>query len=296
MTAAQVPAAALRMFAPGVVLILWRRELLRFARDRSQIFGSVSRTVLWLLIFGYGLGGALRDIEGYTYSQYILGGVMVLNVLFASMHTAMALVGDRDKGLLRQVLVSPAPVFSVVLGKLLGGATTGVLQGSIPLLFAPFIGVTVHPSALLSAWAIMFAMGVTLTALGVIIASRMHTMQSFGSISNSIIMPLYFLSGAIYPLKGVVGGVGFLDLPDALRDELRRLGVHAVGGGWVVQLPEWLMLLVYANPVSYGLDLLRLVLLGFNQLPLAVDVAMLIALPVLLAGLASFAVSRMECR
>ncbi|MBO8140619.1 MAG: ABC transporter permease [Firmicutes bacterium] len=264
----------------GVIAIMWRREMRRYVRDRSQPFGALSRTVLWLLILGFGLGAALREIEGYTYAQYILPGVITLNVLFASLQSAIALVWDREVGVLREVLVSPAPMLSVALGKLLGGASVALVQGTIPLLFAPIVGVRLTLISVLLAWLVMFSMGLLVTALGVIIASRMKTFEGFGSISNGIIQPLYFLSGSIFPLKGIIGGVGFLDIPDALRAELRRLGIHAVGGGWVVQLPGWIQALVYLNPISYELDLLRCVLLRFQQLPLLADLAIAVVLPV----------------
>ncbi len=279
--------------APGVVYIMWLRELKRYGRDRSQIFGGFSRTVLWLLILGFGLGAALREIEGYSYAQYILPGVIVLNVLFASLQCAIALVWDREVGLLREVVVSPAPMFSVTLGKLLGGATVSLAQGSIPLLFAPFIGVRLTVVGVLGAWAVMFALGVLMTAIGVIIASQLKTFEGFGSISNGVIQPLYFLSGSIFPLKGVIGGVGFLDIPDHLREELRRIGVFAIGGGWVVQLPEWIKVLVYVNPVSYQLDLLRYMLLRFNQLPMPLDLAVTFALPLVAAIVAASLMGRM---
>lgn len=279
--------------APGVVLVMWMRELKRYRRDRSQIFGGFSRTVLWLVILGFGLGASLREIEGYSYSQYILPGVIVLNVLFASLQCAISLVWDREVGLLREVVVSPAPMFSVTLGKLLGGATISLVQGSIPLLFAPFIGVRLTVLGVLGAWGVIFALGVFMTALGVIIASRLKTFEGFGSISNGVIQPLYFLSGSIFPLKGVIGGVGFLDIPDALREELRRVGVFAVGGGWLVQLPDWIKALVYVNPVSYQLDLLRYSLLRFQQLPMAADLAVTIGLPLITAVVAASLMGRM---
>jgi ABC-2 type transport system permease protein len=278
------------------MLILWRRELLRYLRDRSQVFGAVSRTILWLVILGFGLGASLREIDGYSYAQYVLPGVIVLNVLFASLQTAIALVWDREVGLLREVLVSPAPMISVTLGKLLGGATISVVQGSIPLLIAPFIGVRLTVASVLLAWAVMFSLGLLMTAVGVILAARMKTFEGFGSISNGVIMPLYFLSGSIFPLRGVIGGVGFLDIPLALRDELRRLGINALGGGWVVQLPVWLQVLVYANPVSYELDLLRTVLLGFGQLPQQISLLVATILPLLAAALATLAMSRLRQR
>jgi ABC-2 type transport system permease protein len=276
-----MPLRRFRSVDPAVIMVMWRRELLRFLRDRSQIFGAVSRTILWLIILGFGLGAALREIEGYTYAQYILPGVMTLNVLFASLQCSIALVWDREVGLLRDVAVSPAPMLSVVLGKVFGGASIAVIQGSIPLIFLPVIGVSAGPLAILAAMGVMFCMGTAITAAGVVLASRLRSFEGFGAVSNGVIQPFYFLSGSIFPLRGVIGGVGFLDIPHALRDELRRLGIFAIGGGWVVQLPFWLQVLVYANPVSYQLDLLRHVLLGFHQLPLSLDVAVTFGLPVL---------------
>lgn len=280
------------MFAPRVIWVMWRRELVRYGRNRSQIFGGLSRTVLWLLILGFGLGASLRQIEGYSYAQYILPGVVTLNVLFASLQSAIALVWDRQVGLLREVQVSPAPMLSVALGKLLGGATIAVAQGSIPFLFIPIIGVPFSVTKLLLAWAVMFSMGVFLTAFGVVLASRMRTFEGFGSISNGVIQPLYFLSGSIFPIRGIIGGVGFLDIPEELRNELARLGVYAIGGGWVVQLPVWIRVLVFANPVSYQLDLLRFVLLDFRQLPMVVDLLVITVLPVIAALVAAMAMAK----
>lgn len=287
MTAAAGMPALAGWFDPRVVGVTWWRELVRCRRDRSQIFGAVSRTVLWLVILGFGLGATLKEIEGYTYAQYILPGVVTLNVLFASLQSAMALVWDRQVGLMREVLVSPAPMLSVALGKVCGGASVAVVQGTIPLALAPAVGLRLGVGDLLLAWAIMFSMGVTITAVGVVIACRMKTFEGFGSISNGVIQPLYFLSGAIFPLKGIIGGVGFLDIPESLRAELNRYGVYAIGGGWVVELPGWLKALVHANPVSYMLDLLRLVTLGFSQLPMAGNLVAVIALPPLAVLLAA---------
>ncbi|MCY4353681.1 MAG: ABC transporter permease [Truepera sp.] len=291
-TGEPLPRVNRSMFAPRVIWVMWRRELVRYGRNRSQIFGGLSRTVLWLLILGFGLGASLRQIEGYSYAQYILPGVVTLNVLFASLQSAIALVWDRQVGLLREVQVSPAPMLSVALGKLLGGATIAVAQGSIPFLFIPIIGVPFSVTKLLLAWAVMFSMGVFLTAFGVVLASRMRTFEGFGSISNGVIQPLYFLSGSIFPIRGIIGGVGFLDIPEELRNELARLGVYAIGGGWVVQLPVWIRVLVFANPVSYQLDLLRFVLLDFRQLPMVVDLLVITILPVIAALVAAVAMAK----
>ncbi len=277
----------------AVAGVMWKREMLRYARDRSQFFGGVSRTVLWLVILGFGLGASLREIEGYTYAQYILPGVITLNVLFASLQSAIALVYDREVGLLREVIVSPAPILAVALGKVLGGASIAVIQGSIPLLIAPFIDGLPSLPYLLLAWLVMFFMGLLLTSLGIVIASRLRTFEGFGAISNGVILPLYFLSGSIFPLKGIIGGIGFLQIPEALREELRRVGVYAIGGGWVVQLPWWIEVLVYANPVSYQLDLLRFALLRFQQLPMTADLLVTFLLPPIAVVIAAVMMRRM---
>jgi ABC-2 type transport system permease protein len=287
---------ALRSISLRVIGAMWWRELVRYRRDRSQLFGGLSRTVLWLLILGFGLGATLREIEGYSYAQYILPGVATLNVLFASLQAAFALIYDRQHGLLRQVLISPAPMLSVTIGKIGGGATVAVIQGTIPLLFAPLVGVPLTISGLVGAWVVMFAMAVGLTGLGVVIASRMTSFEGFGSISNGVIQPLYFLSGSIFPLKGIVGGVGFLDIPQNLRDELRGYGIYAIGGGWVVELPLWLEALVRANPISYQLDLMRYLLLGFHQLPLRADVLVCVLFPVVAVAAAARCMETMRQR
>ena len=257
----QVPALTLR--APPVrfvdvraLLALWRRELLRYRQDRSQWFGGISRTILWLVILGFGIGASYTNIEGYTYTQYILPGVITLNIIFASLQSAIALVWDREVGLMRAVLVSPAPISSVVAGKLLGGATVAVAQGTIALCFAPLAGVAVSVVRVLLAWAVMFSMAMLLMSIGTIIASRMTTFEGFGSISNGVVLPMYFLSGAVFPIRGIVGL-----------------------GGFLVQLPVWLKVLMYANPVTYQVDLLRGVLLDFQQLPPELDLLMAVALP-----------------
>ncbi|HLW48405.1 MAG TPA: ABC transporter permease [bacterium] len=256
-----------------VVAAMWRRELLRYCRDRSQWFGGVSRAILWLIILGYGIGASYTNIEGYTYTQFILPGVAALNIIFASMQSAIALVWDREVGLMREILVSPAPMPSVTLGKVLGGATVAVSQGTIVLLFAPLAGVALSPLQVLQAWAVMFAMGILLVSIGTVIASRMATFEGFGAISNGIVLPMYFLSGAVFPIRGIVGL-----------------------GGFLVELPPWLKALMFINPVTYPVDLLRGALLSFQQLPPGLDLALAAALPLAALAAAVVAMNRLVVR
>lgn len=253
---------------PGAMV---RREIIRYRRDRAQWFGGISRTVLWLVILGYGLGSSYTNIEGYTYPQYILPGVIALNIIFASLQSAITLVWDRQVGLMREILVSPAPMGAVAMGKLAGGALVATAQGTIALLFAPLAGVALSPARVLLAWAVMYLMGILLVSIGVIIASRMETFEGFGSISNGIVLPMFFLSGAVFPIRGIVGL-----------------------GGFMVALPVWLRALMYADPVTYQVDLLRRVLLDFQQLPPSLDLALGVALPAAATAAAGAAMARMR--
>jgi ABC-2 type transport system permease protein len=187
------------------------------------------------------------------------------------MQSAITLVGARQVGVMREVLASPAPMSAVAVGKLVGGATVAAMQGAIVLLFAPLAGVALTAPRVLLAWAVMYSMGILLMSIGVIVASRMATFEGFGSISNGIVLPMYFLSGAVFPLRGIVGL-----------------------GGFMVELPAWLRALMYANPVTYQVDLLRGVLLDFQQLPLFLDLLVAIALPTAGALAAVMAVARMR--
>jgi ABC-2 type transport system permease protein len=266
-----------RALVPAVVAAMWAHELRRYGRDPVQVFGGASRTVLWLVILGVGLGASLRGIDGFTFAEYVLPGVITLNVLFSSLQCAITLVRDRESGILREVLASPAPIRSVTLGKLLGGATIALAQGSIPLLFAPAIGVPLTVAGVLGAWGVMFLMGLSVTALGVVIATRIGSLEGFGSISNGVIQPLYFLSCSIFPLEGRIGPVGE--------------GAAAGAVGWLVALPRWLEVLLLANPVTYQVDLLRTSLIGLRQLPLAADLGVSLVVPIatVLFALASMA-------
>lgn len=262
---------------PPVIAAMWWHEVRRYARDRTQIFGGASRTVLWLVILGGGLGAALGTLDGVPYAAFVLPGVIALNVLFSSLQCAIALVRDRESGTLREALVSPAPMASITLGKLLGGATIALAQGSIPLAFAPFVGVQSTVVGVVGAWGIMFVMGFAITGFGVVLATRLRSLEGFGAISNGVIQPSFFLSASVFPLAGTV-------VRGATED------------GWVVQSPAWLDAVVRANPVSYHVDLLRTTLVGLRQLPLHHDLLVAAVLPVAAVVMAVRAMGSMRRR
>ena len=248
-----------------VTYAIWLREVKLFVRERVRIVGAISQPLLYLLIMGNGIGASLsfKMAGGVDYVTYMYAGVIGMSVLFTSIFSAMSIIWDREFGFLKEVLVAPAPRWAVAAGKILGGATVATLQSAILLLLAPLVGVWLSVLSAAALLLLSFLMSCAMTSLGVAIASRMRSMQGFQMIMNFLVMPLYFLSGAIFPV------------PESL---------------------PWMKTLMVADPLTYGVDALRHVvfwsagvqspkLLIFNPL---LDVAVTGATAVLLALLAAW--------
>jgi ABC-2 type transport system permease protein len=229
---------------------IWLREILRATRDRGQMIGGVSRPLIWLLIMGVGLNpyfrgevfGEVRYVVPYTYLQFLFPAVIVLNIMYTSIQFAVSVIWDREFGFLREVLVSPMPRPLILLGKVLGGATAATLHGGIVLILARFADVTLTPIQVVTALGLMFALSFGLTCFGVMLASRIRSFEGFGVFSNTLILPLYFASSSVFPLD-----------PALTRTQT------------AASYPEWLVFLVQINPITYAVDCLRGVLIGFNQ-------------------------------
>lgn len=234
------------------VYAVWLREITRATRDRAQLIGGVSRPLIWLLIMGVGLNpyfrgevyGEVRFVIPYTYLQFLFPAVIVLNIMYTSIQFAVSVIWDREFGFLREVLVSPMPRPLVLLGKVLGGSTIATLHGSLVLLLARFADVTLSVPDMLTALGLMFALAFGLTSFGVLLAARVRSFEGFGVFSNTIILPLYFTSSSVFPLD-----------PSLTRTQM------------VTAYPEWLVFLMQINPMTYAVDTLRGVIIGFNQFP-----------------------------
>lgn len=209
--------------------IVWYRDLLRWARDWVRVITSLVQPLLFLFIFGSGLasrfsvGGAVGH-NAVDFRTFLFPGVLGMAVLFTSIFSAISIVWDREFGFLREVLVAPIARSSVVLGKALGGSTVAMIQGTIMLIFAPLIGITLTPGLVVTLMAEMLLLAFSLTSLGIVVASRMKSMEGFQMIMQFFLMPMFFLSGALFPLSG---------------------------------LPAWLAVLNRLDPVTYGVDPLR---------------------------------------
>jgi ABC-2 type transport system permease protein len=222
------------------IYTIWRRDLLRYWRDRSRIVGSLGQPILFLIVFGSGMSSAMgqlgggRRTSGISYVQFVFPGIIVMAVLFTAVFSAMSVVWDREFGFLREVLVAPVPRWSVAIGKALGGSTTAMFQGVLMLVFAPFIGVALSPLTVLALLPVTFLSAFALSSVGLVIAARLKTMESFQVVMNFLLMPMFFLSGALFPLTN---------------------------------LPTWLAVLTRLDPVSYGVDAIRRIVLSQVGMP-----------------------------
>ncbi len=208
-------------------LAMWRREVVRFYRQRNRIIGALATPFVFWLLIGSGLGPTFR-LEGteMSYLQYFFPGTIVLIMLFTAIFSTISVIEDRREGILQSVLVSPTSGIAIALGKFLGGATLALLQGILFCLLAPFIGIPIGPAQWPLLLGIFFLVGLGMTGLGFLIAWPMESTQGFHAIMNVLLMPMWLMSGALFP---------------------------AASGTWVY----WAMAV---NPVTYSVALVRRVL------------------------------------
>lgn len=247
---------------------IWSREIKRSFRDSGQLVGAFSRPLLWVMIFGVGLTPYFRTglretsfLVPFTYIQFIFPAVAVLNVMYPAVQSAISLIYDREFGFFREIFVSPAPRSAVFLGKLLGGATVALLQGVLVLLLATFVDVPMGLGNFLLALLPMFTLAVAFTALGLLLASKMDSFEGFGVFSNTLILPVYFLASSVFPLD-----------PSLTVEQQQQI------------FPPWLVLLVRINPLTYGIDVLRGIVIGYQQFTPAISLGVMLSTTLVLCG------------
>jgi ABC-2 type transport system permease protein len=225
------------------------RELKRFVRDRTRLVSSVITPILWLVIFGEGLGFAV-SFTGISYTQFILPGIIAQTLLFTSIFLGISVIWDRQFGFMKEILVAPIGRISIFIGKMLGIGTAAIFQGIIVIVFGIIIGVPLTVSAIGLALPVMIIVTIGLTCIGLIIASLMTSLESFGTIVTFVNLPMFFLSGALFP---------------------------------VTSLPYWIKWAFYINPLTYGVDALRTVLISgwHSLLPLYLDILIIVVFDIL---------------
>lgn len=229
---------------------IWLRDIIRYKRDRYRLVSSLAQPVLFLFVFGNGLARGLSiNVRGGGgpaggYVAFIYPGIIGMTLLFTSIFTAISIVWDREFGFLKEVMVAPISRSAVAIGKALGGSTVALIQGTFVLLLAPVLGLRLSPLTILAVIPVMLLIAFSLTSMGIVVAARMETMEGFQMIVNFLVMPLFVLSGAMFPLN---------------------------------RLPEWLRFLTRVDPLTYGVDALRGLILGpgLAQFSLAFDLGVM---------------------
>ncbi len=245
-----------------VIYVLWLRQLKRYIRSRARVVGSLGQPLLFLLALGFGLGPIFRKAGEGSYLQFLAPGVVGMAVLFTAIFSGVELIWDRQFGFLKETLVAPVPRIQIMIGRTLGGATVATLQGLIVVIIAVLAGFRVrHYSHLPLALLFMVLIGLMFTALGTAIASVLADFQGFQLIMNFLVMPIFFLSGALFPLVG---------------------------------LPRLLDTIARIDPLSYGVDGLRGALVGASHFGLFLDITVLCGLCIVLLALGGWLFSRIE--
>ena len=206
------------------------RELLRFVQERSRMLSSFGMPLLFLIIFGAGFNQIIGTLTpGVDFIKFIYPGIVAMTVLMTSVFSGLSVVWDREFGFLKEVLVAPLSRTGIVLGKATGGATVATIQGSMMLVLAPIIGITLTPMLVIKVILLLIIISFSLSGLGILVASRMRSQQGFHIVVQLIIFPLMFLSGVFFPVNNV---------------------------------PMWLQIISKANPLTYGVDAIRQIFLG----------------------------------
>jgi ABC-2 type transport system permease protein len=260
--------------------IVWRRELIRFRSDRLRAISGLIQPVLFLFVLGTGLSSlAKRGLPpGVDFKTFIYPGVLGMSVLFTAIFSAASIVWDREFGFLREMLVAPVSRAALVIGKCLGGATVATFQGIVILILAWLAHVPYNPVLIITLIGELLLLSFTLTAFGVMMAARIKQIQAFMALTQMLVMPLFFLSGALYPLKGLPTWLAVVTRFDPLTyivDPMRHavfshlaispFAQHALApgiswAGW--QVPLWLCLVMVA---VMGLTMLTIAIAEFRK-------------------------------
>src|SRR3954454_4304418 len=250
----------------AVVFALWLRELKRYLRSRTQVIASLGQPMLYLLVLGFGLGPVFKRAGNGDYLQFIAPGVIGMTVLFSSIFSGLGLLWDRQFGFLNETLVAPVPRLQIMIGRTMGGATVAIMQGLLVTIICVIAGFRpAHISTIPVAIGFMILIALLFAALGVAIGSSLQDMQGFQLIMNFLVLPIYFLSGAMFPLTNQGKILGFITALD---------------------------------PLSYGIDGMRSVLLSAATFRpafgIGIDLAVLIGVGSILLILGAWRFSKIE--
>jgi ABC-2 type transport system permease protein len=246
----------------SAIYILWLRELKRYSRSRAQVIASLGQPLLYLLALGFGLGPVFEKAGQGSYLQFVAPGVIGMSVLFSSIFSGIGLLWDRQFGFLKETLVAPVPRLHIMIGRTLGGATVAMIQGLLVIIICIVAGFRpLHLSSLPLAVLFMALISIVFAALGTTIGSRLQNMQGFQLVMNFLVMPIFFLSGALYPLNS---------------------------------LPAGLVVATRIDPLTYGIDGLRGAFIGASHFGPRTDAAVLCAVAAVFLALGAYSFSKIQ--
>lgn len=240
-----------------VIYNLWLRQVKKYIRSRSRIIGSLGQPILFLLAFGYGFGSIYQRAGGGNYIQFLAPGIIMMSVLFTAIFSGIEMIWDRQFGFLKETLVAPVPRLQIMLGRTLGGATVASIQGLIVFIITIIVGFRPQNPVLLPIAALfIFLIALLFTSLGTAIGSSLEDMQGFQLIMNFLVMPIFFLSGALFPLQG---------------------------------LPKVMEIITRIDPLTYGIDGLRYTLIGSaSNFGITTDLLILTLITAAILGIGSY--------
>lgn len=252
------------MIEPVAIYVLWLREMLKFFRAKSRIIGAITMPAFMLVFLG--LGFRRVEIPGLppsiTYIQYLVPGILGMTLLFSGAFVGMSVLMDRQFGFLKEIMVTPASRVSIVLGRIAGGATISVIQALMLLFLSLFLGFAIPGMPeLIIAIVIMLFISVIFISVGLILSSWMKDMHGFNTMINIIVFPIFLLSGALFPIEN---------------------------------LPAPICIFSYLNPLTYGVDALRSVFIGYSTFPVHVDVLILVFVSLFMIGISSWCFKKGE--
>lgn len=259
-----------RIFAPiggslievNAIYVLMAREFKRFIRERSRLLSTVARPLIWLFLVGGGMSRFVSPGEGLSYMQFIFPGIIGMTILFSSIFSSISIIWDKEFGFMKEILVAPVSRFSVVVGKALSGTLISTFQAAIILILFPFLGLEMNLLSVLTTIVVAALLAFCISSLGIVIATFYESFESFSVIMNFIVMPMFFLSGAMYPVN---------------------------------KLPKILRVISTCNPLTYGVDALKHSIFGMDGMidfSMFTDLLVLISSSVVFVTVAGFVFER----
>lgn len=234
----------------NAIYVIVAREFKKFVRERSRLVSAIARPLVWLFLVGAGMSRLVPPVDGVSYMQFIFPGILGMTILFSSMFSSISIIWDKEFGFMKEILVAPVSRLSIVIGKALSGSIVSTLQAVIVLLLFPLLGLKLGVTDIISAVFICMLVSFSVSAFGIVIVTFYESYESFSAIMNFIIMPMFFLSGAMYPVKL---------LPEALRFAAKL------------------------NPLTYGVDALKHVISPLAHGPMSPDFSLAADLEVIVA-------------